>query len=316
MSKRRVIARVVEAGECRYYEKGRSFVLTGFTPKGLCDSAYAALSRDAQTLRYGGALPWQEGGRVLTRCPDPKGALWELVQEGGGAGRDEERPPCEKPQAKTQTETFSVDVCQAAAKECQHALCALADVQTRVRAAIEESGWSEYLMGRLSRPPLAHQRLRVAISGCPNGCSQPHIRDIGIVAQVRPTAVLEACTACGQCAEVCDEAAIGVADEEAAIDQARCVGCGACIDACPAEAIETEGLRFQILVGGKLGRRPRLAQPLPGVVTAEQLPQVVQGIVLWIMAHLGPDDRIGAMIEREGIEGLCREAFAGRQPNP
>jgi uncharacterized repeat protein (TIGR04076 family) len=77
-SKRRVIARVVDAGECPYYGVGREFVLSGFTPKGVCDSAYAVLSRDAQTMRCGGRLPWQKDGRVLTRCPDPTGALWEL----------------------------------------------------------------------------------------------------------------------------------------------------------------------------------------------------------------------------------------------
>ncbi len=76
--KRKVVARVVEAGECPYYEAGREFVLGGFTPKGVCDSAYAVLSRDAQTMRCGGRLPWQKDGRVLTRCPDPTGALWEL----------------------------------------------------------------------------------------------------------------------------------------------------------------------------------------------------------------------------------------------
>jgi len=76
--KRKVVARVVEADECPYYEAGREFVLGGFTPKGVCDSAYAVLSRDAQTMRCGGRLPWQKDGRVLTRCPDPTGALWEL----------------------------------------------------------------------------------------------------------------------------------------------------------------------------------------------------------------------------------------------
>jgi len=81
MRKRRVVARVVDAGSCRYYRTGQEFVLTGFTPKGVCDSAYAVLSRDAQTMRCGGTIPWGKDGRVLTRCPDPEGALWELWLE-------------------------------------------------------------------------------------------------------------------------------------------------------------------------------------------------------------------------------------------
>lgn len=74
----KVIARIIDAGTCRYYHKGTAFILGGFTPKGLCDSAYFVLSKDAQTMRYGGKLPWQKGSRVLTHCPDPKGVVWEL----------------------------------------------------------------------------------------------------------------------------------------------------------------------------------------------------------------------------------------------
>ena len=78
MKRPKVIAEVVDPGCCRYYQKGRKFILGGFTPAGVCDSAYTVLSRDAQTLRYGGKLPWQKDGVVLTRCPDPEGALWAL----------------------------------------------------------------------------------------------------------------------------------------------------------------------------------------------------------------------------------------------
>ena len=84
ITKPKVIARVIEAGDCRYYRQGQEFILNGFTPKGVCDSAYQVLSRDAQTMRYGGKLPWQKEGRVLTRCPDPQGALWELRLEYKG----------------------------------------------------------------------------------------------------------------------------------------------------------------------------------------------------------------------------------------
>ena len=79
LKRRKVIAEVLEPGDCRYYHEGQKFVLGFFTPAGLCDSAYAVLSRDAQTLRYGGKLPWEKNGVVLTRCPDPHGALWQFI---------------------------------------------------------------------------------------------------------------------------------------------------------------------------------------------------------------------------------------------
>ena len=84
----KIIATVVRRGDCKYYKEGTSFKLTGFTPKGVCDSAYAALSRDAHALRYGATIPWQDDeGSLLTHCPDPRGATWELrrVKEEGSA---------------------------------------------------------------------------------------------------------------------------------------------------------------------------------------------------------------------------------------
>ena len=75
----KVFATVVKKGSCNYSKEGDTFPLTGFTPKGLCDSAYAVLSRDALALRYGAKLPWQTSEHtLLTHCPDPTGAVWEL----------------------------------------------------------------------------------------------------------------------------------------------------------------------------------------------------------------------------------------------
>jgi len=80
-SKIRVTARVIDAGTCRYYKAGQSFSIGGFTPQGMCVSAYLAVIRDAQAMRYGARLPWEKDGKVLTRCPDPTGALWQLEKD-------------------------------------------------------------------------------------------------------------------------------------------------------------------------------------------------------------------------------------------
>ena len=40
----KVFATETKKGSCNQHKEGDSFPLTGFTPKGLCDSAYAVLS--------------------------------------------------------------------------------------------------------------------------------------------------------------------------------------------------------------------------------------------------------------------------------
>jgi len=49
--------------------------------------------------------------------------------------------------------------------------------------------------------------------------------------------VVEDCTGCGDCAEICPFFAIEV-DETARIDNEKCMGCGVCVDACQSGSIE------------------------------------------------------------------------------
>jgi ferredoxin len=46
------------------------------------------------------------------------------------------------------------------------------------------------------------------------------------------------CAGCGECADVCQFAAISVDDGFARIDASACMGCGVCVAHCPQEAIE------------------------------------------------------------------------------
>ncbi|MCF8047691.1 MAG: 4Fe-4S binding protein [Desulfarculaceae bacterium] len=48
----------------------------------------------------------------------------------------------------------------------------------------------------------------------------------------------ELCTACGECADTCQVAAVRVDDDCADFDQEICLGCGQCATVCPSEAIK------------------------------------------------------------------------------
>lgn len=47
----------------------------------------------------------------------------------------------------------------------------------------------------------------------------------------------ELCTACGECADTCQVAAVRVDDDCAVFDEELCLGCGQCATVCPSEAI-------------------------------------------------------------------------------
>ena len=53
---------IIDAGQCKYYKEDQTFPIGGFTPKGMCVSAYMAVIHDSQAMRYGATLPWQKDG--------------------------------------------------------------------------------------------------------------------------------------------------------------------------------------------------------------------------------------------------------------
>jgi heterodisulfide reductase subunit A-like polyferredoxin len=61
----------------------------------------------------------------------------------------------------------------------------------------------------------------------------PMLASSGYLAQVDA----DLCAACGECADVCQFAAISVDDGFAHIDVAVCMGCGVCVSQCSQEAI-------------------------------------------------------------------------------
>lgn len=126
-----------------------------------------------------------------------------------------------------------------------------------------------------------HHEFRVAIADCPNACSRPQIVDIGIIGSVVPGVSGENCTLCGACAACCNENAIVLDSEKGVpvIDPGPCLACGRCIRACP-EGTLVEGQKgFRVMLGGRLGRHPRLAMEIPGCHTHDEVLQLVDNSI-------------------------------------
>ena len=123
-----------------------------------------------------------------------------------------------------------------------------------------------------------HHEFRVALSDCPNACSRPQIVDIGIIGAVLPGIFDEACTLCHACVEVCGENAITLDEEKEKplIDYTQCLMCAKCIKACPTGTIGEKEKGFRVMLGGRLGRHPRLAMEVPGIHTQKEVMRIVQ----------------------------------------
>ena len=128
---------------------------------------------------------------------------------------------------------------------CPLSLADSRNLIVKLQAKLDEMKTTDILIDKIDGPVLYHHTFRVSISECPNACSQPQIKDFGVIAQVFPEAIDGKCINCKLCIEECKENAINIKDDILPIiDYSKCVGCFACIKVCPVCALVTKKKLF------------------------------------------------------------------------
>jgi dissimilatory sulfite reductase (desulfoviridin) alpha/beta subunit len=157
-----------------------------------------------------------------------------------------------------------------------------------------------------------HHELRVTLANCPNACSQPQIKDIGIIAALLPAIGDVRCSGCEACTATCREAAItlGIGDSKPVISTDLCVACGQCIPVCPTGTIVEAAKGYRVQLGGKLGRHPQLARELPGIYTQEAVLGIVADCIDLYKARSRRGERFGELIGPEDIQALAQRHAA------
>jgi dissimilatory sulfite reductase (desulfoviridin) alpha/beta subunit len=155
-----------------------------------------------------------------------------------------------------------------------------------------------------------HHEFRLSCSDCPNACSRPQIADIGLIGACRPAVTEKECTECEECVEACREAAIELVEGRPVIDFGKCLDCGKCIDVCPTGTLEAGEKGFRVLVGGKLGRHPRLGYELPGIYGEEESLALIGRCLDHYQRHCRKGERFGEILERTGTDAISQEEEA------
>ncbi len=163
----------------------------------------------------------------------------------------------------------------------------------------------DFLKKVIQGPLKMHNEFKITIADCPNACSRPQISDVGIIGASIPSLDETECTVCGKCETACREGAITINKGAGPLfDMDACLYCGECIRACDAGAIRPGTTGYRVMVGGRLGRHPKLAQELPGIYGPAQVVALVEACTDLYMAECKKGERFGEVLERTGIDPL------------
>jgi dissimilatory sulfite reductase (desulfoviridin) alpha/beta subunit len=182
----------------------------------------------------------------------------------------------------------------------------------RVETVLKAADLLSFLKSRVRGDLKFHHEFRATLADCPNACSQPQIKDIGIIGVAVPETTNEACSQCGACVESCAEQAVAAAagSDPPRIDPQRCLNCGQCIRVCPTGAL-AEGWRgFRVQIGGRLGRHPRLARELPGIFSEDQTIEILQACLALYKARSRSGERFAHLFQDGDFEDFTRR-FCG-----
>lgn len=189
-------------------------------------------------------------------------------------------------------------------QSCPHAV-PVPNPQPGLETLVRHSDWPGLLTTTV-HPIRQHHRFRIAVAMCPSGCSRPHIADFGLIAAAQIALDPDHCTSCGRCVQACAENALQITADGLRLDARRCLGCRACVRVCPHTALSSINHGFRVVLGGKLGRHPRLAHEL-GFFSTSQAFDVLGRTLDLLTAHYRPGLRLGQLVLELGQSDFDRQ---------
>jgi len=150
-------------------------------------------------------------------------------------------------------------------------------------------------------------KVRIAVSGCPNSCSNERECEIGVTGIRKPQRDAVRCTGCGGCLSVCLEDAIIILNGKLELDEEKCLLCGQCLSACQYDCISFSDAGYLIFLGGKSGRKQKTARAFGTVQSKDELIAVLEVLSRIFAKKGGNASHILRSLSDEEFKGLQKE---------
>jgi len=235
-----------------------------------------------------------------------KGVEEEAARSGAIEVRLEHVRTCQKRflnRMEGEVKGFQVETCFGPSG-CPNRVVIHEDFPQKIEDCLAPRNLKSFLQEKVKGPLKIHHEFRVSVSDCPNACSRPQIADLGLIGARSPKLTDDPCSRCGACVQVCREGAISLPEGRPVLDPSRCLSCGQCITACPTGTLQEKDRGYRLLVGGKLGRHPRLAVEIPGVYGLEETLKRIERCLDQYQGRCQQGERFGEILERIGVEEI------------
>ena len=185
---------------------------------------------------------------------------------------------------------------------CKGTTCVYGNIDTQALAKVI---YDKFYIG-MRDVKLPH-KFKIGVGGCPNSCMKPSLNDVGVEGCRAFSFDSELCRGCKKCAvaESCPTKAVSVIGGKAVIDTSKCTSCGVCVGKCPFGAVPKEAASVcRIFVGGTWGKTQRMGTLLSSVYSADEVPSVIEKVMLWYKENGYVKERLGATVDRIGTDAL------------
>ena len=185
---------------------------------------------------------------------------------------------------------------------CKGTTCVYGNIDTR---ALAQTIHDQFYVG-MGDVKLPH-KFKIGVGGCPNSCMKPSLNDVGVEGCKAFSFDPSLCRGCKTCAVAvnCPSKAASVVNGKAVIDGNKCTHCGVCVGKCPFGAAPKEAeSACRVFVGGTWGKTQRMGTPLRRTYPVDDVPAVIEKVLLWYKENGYAKERLGACIDRLGMETL------------
>lgn len=185
---------------------------------------------------------------------------------------------------------------------CKGTTCVYGNIDTQALAKVI---YDKFYIG-MRDVKLPH-KFKIGVGGCPNSCMKPSLNDVGVEGCRAFSFDSELCRGCKKCAvaESCPTKAVSIVNGKAVIDTSKCTSCGVCVGKCPFGAVPKEAASVcRIFVGGTWGKTQRMGTLLNSVYSADEVPSVIEKVMLWYKENGYVKERLGATVDRIGTDAL------------